>query len=154
MYYNISNILVREPRFVSEITIWEFLFFCDHNTYSFEKMRKITLLQKIYYLVRTYLFPTSNSKSNLRIFQDLRNQITHHGKFQIQDNSSPFQTLTWPGCKMYMDFFSNLTHVLVLVTLGLKPIHFLKILNADYQLNELIKTGRINYFDSISKHSF
>ena len=74
-FYHAGNIYIGEPRFLADITIWEYLYYCDHRTQPYEWFNRITLNTKINHLVKNYLLdtPSQMPEEQLRIFSDMRN---------------------------------------------------------------------------------
>jgi hypothetical protein len=155
-FYNTSDILVAEPRFLADVTIWEYLYYCNNRSLTYEELRTVLLNSKINYLVREYLIDTVTAfpQERLRIFSDLRNQLSHNGKLPIENPKSPFSHLGWNGCREYLKLFNHLTQVLVLKTMGIDAFDQLSIFDVRPQLDELIKNGAINLFETLEGFDF
>jgi hypothetical protein len=149
-FYHAGNIYIGEPRFLADITIWEFLYYCDHRTQPYEWFNSITLNTKINYLVKKYLLntPSAIPEERLKIFSDMRNQLSHHGKLPIQNPKSPFKNLGFIGCHNYWQLFMKLTQALVFKTLG---IDIIDKLNVRGHLDELIIRGSVQTFHEKKK---
>lgn len=147
-FYNSSDIFVSEPRFLADITIWEYLYFCDNRNTPYSRLRRVTLNTKINHLIKTYLLPTVSRipEDQLRIFSDLRHQLSHSGKLPIQNPSSPHRNLDWAATKKYMVLFRRLTQVLVLKTIGIDALNRVAGLMVDRDLNELITSGSVSSY--------
>ncbi len=148
VFYNASNIFVEEPRFLADITIWEYLYYRNHHNLSYDSLRMCTLNTKINFLVKEYLLPdiVSLPEVHLRIFSDMRNQLSHSGKLPIQNPRSPFVELSWIGCSKYIRLFSRLTQVLVLKTMGIECFEQLKVFNVKDHLDELVANGFVTHY--------
>lgn len=144
-FYNASSIFFTEPRFLEDVTIWEYLYYCNNRGVSYDTLTRISLNTKINYLVNECLISgvASIPDERLRIFSDIRNQLSHSGKLPIENPRSPFQHLDWDGCKEYMILFKRLTQVLVLKTVGLDIFDQLGLFDITSCLEELLKTGAI-----------
>jgi hypothetical protein len=96
-FYNGSDILVVEPRFLADVTIWEYLYYCNNKNMTYDELKNVALNSKINYLVKEYMINSSSSiqEEQLRIFSDLRNQLSHSGKLPIENPKSPFCHLSW-----------------------------------------------------------
>lgn len=152
-FYNASNIFVTEPRFLADVTIWEYLYYCNHREIEFDKLNRISLNTKINYLVKQYLIDNCSSipEERLRIFSDLRNQLSHFGKLPIENPKSPFQSIGWLGCKKYLELFKRLTQALVLKTLKIDAIQQMSTFSLLYFLEELIQAGKVTFFDHLEQ---
>lgn len=150
-FYHASVIFVAEPRFLADVTIWEYLYYCNNRSMSYGTLQGVSLNTKINYLVKEYLVDSvaSISEERLRIFSDLRNQLSHSGKLPIENPRSPFQHLGWSGCRDYLRLFKRLTQVLVLKTMGLDAFDQLRVLNVKSHLEELLRTGAISLFETL-----
>ena len=148
MFYNASNIFVTEPRFLADMALWEYLYHRNHQSLSYDSLNRRTLNTKINFLVKEYLLPslTSLPEERLRIFSDIRNQLSHNGKLPIQNPRSPFIGLSWIGCRKYIKLFSRLTQVLVLKTLGIDCLDQLRIFNVKDHLDELVANGSVAHY--------
>ena len=150
-FYNASNILVAEPRFLADVTIWEYLYYCNHREMRFDQLSHITLNTKINFIVRHYLVDNGSSipEERLRVFSDLRNQLSHYGKLPIENPKSPFQKIGWLGCEKYLQFFKRLTQALVLKTIKIDAIQKMSTLSIQYFLEELIRSGEVALFGQL-----
>lgn len=154
-FYNGSNIFVMEPRFLADVTIWEYLYYCDNRNLSYKEMDWKSLNTKIKYLIKNYLLDGIHLKipeEQFRIFSDIRNQLSHHGRLPIKNPKSPFMQLGWAGCRKYTKLFKQLTQALVLKTLGIDALDNLSTFAVRPYLDELVKTGEVKYFDYVDKH--
>ena len=144
-FYNASNIFFTEPRFLEDVTIWEYLYYCNNRSVSYDALTRISLNTKINYLVKKYLVSSVSSipEERLRIFSDIRNQLSHSGKLPIENPKSPFQYLDWDECKKYLELFRHLTQVLVFKTIGLDTFDQLRVFDVQSCLEELLRTGAI-----------
>lgn len=149
-FYHAGNIYIGEPRFLADITIWEYLYYCDHRTQPYGWFKRITLNTKINHLVQNYLLdtPSPMPEEQLRIFSDMRNQLSHNGKLPIQNPKSPFKNLGFIGCHNYWQLFMKLTQALVFRTLG---IDIIDKLNVRGHLDELISRGSVEIFHEKDK---
>ncbi len=149
-FYNASNIFVTEPRFLADVTIWEYMYYCHHREMEFNKLTHISLNTKINYLVKQYLANNCSSipEERLRIFSDLRNQLSHYGKLPIENPKSPFRTIGG-GCEEYLQLFKRLTQALVLKTLNIDAIQQMSTLSVSYLLEELIQSGKVTLFERL-----
>jgi hypothetical protein len=147
-FYNSSDIFVLEPRFLADITIWEYLYSCNHRDMPYGRLNRVTLNTKINYLIKTYLLTTVSAipEEQFRIFSDLRNQLSHNGKLPIQNPSSPHLNLAWAASKKYMILFRRLTQALVLKTIGIDALHRIDTLMIRTHLNELLTTGAVSSY--------
>lgn len=147
-FYNSSDIFVWEPRFLADITIWEYLYFCDHRDMPYGRLLSVTLNTKVNHLIKTYLLTTVSTipEEQLRIFSDLRHQLSHSGKLPIQHPSSPHRNLGWEATKKYMALFRRLTQVLVLKTIGIDALNRLDVLMVKTHLNELLTSGSVSSY--------
>jgi len=145
MLYNNSNIFVREPRFLSFTTIWEYLYARENQNKSFKQILDTCLDHKIAYLLRKYLLSIKrkNLENRIKIFRVIRNQLTHSGDLPV--NCSEFNKhLSVASCYEYMKLFEHLTQLLVLKTLGLDAFDNLQVFNIREHLDELSTSGVIN----------
>jgi hypothetical protein len=151
MFYNASNIFVAEPRFLADMAIWEYLYYRNHQSLTYANLNRRTLNTKINFLVKEYLLPslTSLPEERLRIFSDLRNQLSHNGKLPIQNPRSPFIGLSWIGCREYLKLFSWLTQVLVLKTLEIDCFDKLSTFNVRNHLDELVANGYVAHYQRL-----
>ena len=150
-FYNAAEILVTEPRFLADITVWEYLYYCNNRTMTYDTLRRVSLNTKINYLVKKYLVDSVSSipGERLKIFADMRNQLSHNGKLPIDNPKSRFRHLSWVGCRKYIRLFNHLTQALVLKTLEIDALENLKIFSVDTHLEELLRTGAISLFESL-----
>jgi len=150
-FYNASNIFVAEPRFLADMAIWEYLYHRYHRNLSYDSLNKRTLNTKINFLVKEYLLPslTSLPEERLRIFSDMRNQLSHNGKLPIQNPRSPFIGLGWIGCRKYLKLFNRLTQVLILKTLGVDCFDQLRVFNTKDHLDELVSNGSVAHYQRL-----
>lgn len=150
-FYNASDIFVTEPRFLADVTIWEYLYYCNNRSMSYDTLQRVRLNTKINYLVKEYLVHSVASipEERLRIFRDIRNQLTHSGKLPIENPKSPFQRLGWSGCGEYLRLFSHLTQVLVLKTMGIDAFDQLRVFDVRSLLEELLRTGAVKLFGEL-----
>ncbi|MCK5594852.1 hypothetical protein KAI19_01590 [bacterium] len=144
-FYNASSIFFTEPRFLEDVTIWEYLYYCNNRSVSYDALTSTSLNTKINYLVKKYLVSSVASipEECLRIFSDVRNQLSHSGKLPIENPKSPFQHLDWDECKKYLELFRHLTQVLVFKTMGLDTFNQLRVFDVKSCLEELLRTGAI-----------
>ena len=155
-FYNGSNVFVMEPRFLADVTIWEYLYYCNNVNLSYEELQRISLNTKIKYLIKNYLLNVINSRipeERLRIFSDIRNQLSHHGRLPIKNPKSPYLQLGWAGCRNYIKLFKHLTQILVLKTLGIDALDNLGTFAVKPYLEELVRTGAVKHFDFLDKHA-
>jgi len=152
-FYNASNVYVKEPRFLADVTIWEYLYYCN-NPINYDEPQRVSLNTKINFLVKEYILPAISSipEEKLRIFSDLRNQLSQNGKFPITNPNSRFSQLNNNSLDQYMRLFKHLTQILVLRTLGIDSID--EISSDDTpsvrsDLEELINNGEINSFSFV-----
>lgn len=150
-FYNASDIFVAEPRFLADVTIWEYLYYCDKKSMSYDTLQSVSLNTKINYLVKEYLVDNLSSipEERLRIFSDIRNQLSHNGKLPIENPRSPFQHLGWSGCREYLELLKRLTQVLVLKTMAIDAFDRLTVFDVKSHLEELLRTGAINLFEAL-----
>jgi hypothetical protein len=150
-FYNASDIFVVEPRFLADITIWEYLYYCNNRDMSYDTLRAVSLNTKINYLVKEYLMDGISSipEERLRIFPDIRNQLSHNGKLPIENPKSPFKHLGWNGCREYLKLFKHLTQVLVLKTMEIDALDQLRVFDVRPHLEELLTTGAISLFEAL-----
>ena len=155
MLYNAANIFIEEHRFLAYVSIWEYLFYCDHRKKPFKYFNNIYLNEKIQYLINNYFLKDQSNFSwkRIRIFSDIRNQISHNGKFPISNPDSPFKDLGNDGCGHYMRLFERLTQLLVLKTLGIQAIGKLDIFNVKDHFNELLQKGYIQVYKDWYRNS-
>jgi hypothetical protein len=148
MFYNSSNVPVSEPRFLANVTIWEYLFYCDHRDWPYDKLASVSLDTKIRYLAEHYMLPEAGTapEGQFRAFCDIRNQLSHSGRLPIENPKSPFQSLGWNGCKRYMRLFTYLTQALVLQTLGIDALDELHVFGARDHLEELVANGFVQHY--------
>ncbi|MFH1798046.1 MAG: hypothetical protein ABH844_01705 [Candidatus Omnitrophota bacterium] len=148
MFYNNSNIFVEESGFLANISLWEHLYYRNHKDKSFEDIKNCSLDGKIHFLIKEYFLKDECKieQNNLRIFSDIRNQLSHNGKLPIQNPKSPFLKLGYAGCEHYVKMFGRLTHVLVLKTLGIDAIGKLHVFGVKAHLDELVKEGFVSHF--------
>ncbi len=150
-FYNAANILVAEPRFLADVTIWEYLYYCNNRSMTYDKLICISLNTKINYLVKQYLVDNKSSirEERLRVFSDLRNQLSHYGKLPIENPKSMFQKMGWHGCEKYLLFFKRLTQALVLQTIKIDAIKQMNTLSIQNLLEELLRNGKIALFEQL-----
>lgn len=150
-FYNAANILVVEPRFLADVTIWEYLFYCNNKSMTYDDLKRKSLNTKINYLVKQYLVDNNSSipEERLRVFSDLRNQLSHSGKLPIENPKSPFQKIGWHGCEQYLLLFKWLTQALVLKTIKIDAIGQMSTLSVQYFLEELLRNGEIALFKQL-----
>lgn len=150
-FYNASDIFVMEPRFLADVTIWEYLYYCNNRSMPYDTLTGVSLNTKINYLVKEYLVDSLSSipEERLRIFSDIRNQLSHNGKLPIENPRSAFQHLGWSGCREYLRLFKRLTQVLVLKTMGVDALDRLRVFDVRSHLEELLRTGAINLFEAL-----
>jgi hypothetical protein len=145
MFYNISDITNTESRYLGDITVWEFLYYCSkRHVLTYDQLVCESLNTKINFLVKTYLLPSARRihQDRFDVFTHLRNQLAHNGKLPIQNPKSKFGTLDWNGCKQYMNLFKLLIQAVVLKTLGIDAIGHL----GRDELEELVKRGRVSHY--------
>lgn len=152
-FYNASNITIAEPRFLADVTIWEFLYHRNNSHLSYDQMRRISLNTKINDLVKKCFLNNDPSipEDRFRIFSDIRNQLSHNGKFEIQNPRSPFRNLGWIGLRHYIDLFKRLTQVLVLKTMGIDSIDQMSIFSVRQHFEELYQHGHIRHYEEMDK---
>lgn len=153
MFYNASNIFVTEHRYLAYISIWEYLFYCDFRNKPYAYFVKRSLLSKLNFLVKKY-FVKKGSKIGdfkLKIFPDLRNQLSHNGKLPIQNPKSQFRKLGYIGCAYYMNMFERMTQILVLKTIGIDAVKKMDIFNVIDHLDDVIKKGFVPHFEEMDK---
>jgi hypothetical protein len=150
-FYNASDIFVAEPRFLADVTIWEYLYYCNNRGMSYDSLRRVSLNTKINYLVKEYLVDNvpSTPEERLRIFSDIRHQLSHNGKLPIENPKSPFKHLGWNGCREYLKLFKRLTQVLVLKTMEIDAFDQLRVFDVRSHLEELLRVGAINLFEAL-----
>jgi hypothetical protein len=150
-FYNASDIFVAEPRFLADVTIWEYLYYCNNRGMSYDTLRRVSLNTKINYLVKEYLVDNVSSipEERLRIFSDIRHQLSHNGKLPIENPKSPFKHLGWNGCREYLKLFKRLTQVLVLKTMEIDAFDQLRVFDVRSHLEELLRVGAINLFEAL-----
>ena len=154
-FYSASNIFTGEARFLADVTIWEFLYYCEHKrSMPYEKLEWISLNTKINYLTKKYLLDgraSSIPEERLRIFADLRNQLSHSGKLPIQKPKSPFTHLNIQGCFAYIRLFKHLTQALVLRTLGITGVvEKLSVFDVRSHFDELVDSGEVKFYESLT----
>lgn len=90
-FYNASNIFVEEPRFLSSMAIWEYLYHRNHRNLPYDSLNRRTLNTKINFLVKEYLLPSQTSlpEERLRIFSDMRNQLSHNRQIANSKSKVP-----------------------------------------------------------------
>jgi len=122
---------------------------------EFDKLKNISLNTKINYLIELYLVDSCSSipEERLRVFSDLRNQLSHYGKLPIESPKSPFQKMGWPGCEKYLLLFKRLTQALVLKTLNIDALQQMSTLSIPYFLEELIQSGEVSLFNQLENLS-
>jgi hypothetical protein len=152
-FYGASDIFVAEPRFLADVTIWEYLYYCNHRSMVYSTLCNVSLNTKIRFLIKEYSLSNISSlpETRLRIFSDIRNQLSHNGKLPIENPKSPFQSLGWSGCKRYMQLFKHLTQVLVLKTMGIDALDELDAFDVRSNLEELVQKGSVSAYDLIDK---
>jgi len=150
-FYNASDIFVAEPRFLADVTIWEYLYYCNNRGMSYDTLRSVSLNTKINYLVKEYLVDNVSSipEKCLRIFSDIRHQLSHNGKLPIENPKSPFKHLGWNGCREYLKLFKRLTQVLVLKTMEIDAFDQLRVFDVRSHLEELLRIGAVNLFEAL-----
>jgi len=150
-FYNAAEIFVTEPRFLADVTVWEYLYYCNNRDMTYNALRNVSLNSKINYLVKEYLMDSVSSipEERLRIFPDIRNQLSHNGKLPIENPRSPSKHLGWNGCREYLKLFNHLTQVLVLKTMEIDALDQLRVFDARPHLEELLRTGAINLFKDL-----
>lgn len=153
MFYNSANIFIEEFRFLANISIWEYLFYCDYKDKTFEYIEKFSLNSKIYLIIKNYFYNNKIKvkEEKFRIFSDLRNQLSHNGKLPIQNPKSPFRKIGHVGCGHYMKFFQYLTQALVLKTIGIDAIDKLRLFDIKKHLEELVVKGSVSHFENMDK---
>lgn len=153
MFYNGTNVFVQEHRFLANMAIWEYLFYCDNRNKSYDYIENTSLNAKICFLVKKYFLHKKNKvrQENLRIFSDLRNQLSHSGKLPIKNPKSRYQKLSYIGCGKFMELFQHLTQVLVLKTVSIEALDKLNLFNVGEHLTELLKTGTVSHYESLDK---
>lgn len=153
MFYNSANIFVEEHRFLANISIWEYLYYCDNKKKTFKEIEDVSLNGKIYFLVKKYILngKLKIQQEKLRIFSDLRNQLSHNGKLPIQNPRSRFRNLGHIGCGYYIRMFQLLTQTLILKTIGIDAIDKLHLFNIRDHLDELSKKGFVSHFEDMDK---
>jgi hypothetical protein len=149
-FYNASDIFVAEPRFLADITIWEYLYYCSNRSMSYYALTNVSLNTKLNYLVRKYLMDNVRSipEERLRIFKDIRHQLSHSGKLPIENPQSPFQHLGWSGFREYLKLFRHLTQVLVLKTIGIDALDQLKDFDVRPHLEELLRSRSVSLYET------
>jgi hypothetical protein len=152
-FYNASDIFVTEPRFLADVTIWEYLYYCNNRSKTYKTLKTVSLNTKINFLIKNYSLSNLSSiqEERLRIFSDIRNQLSHSGKLPIENPKSPFQDLGWSGCKRYMKLFRHLTQVLVLKTLGINAIDALEVFDVKAHFEELLQNGTVDHYEKMDK---
>lgn len=144
-FYNFSDITNAEARYLADITIWEFLYYCENKTIlTYDQLVRKSLNAKLNFLLKTYLIPSHKKirHNQLDVFVHLRNQLSHNGKLPIENPKSRFRTLNWNGCKAYMDLFKRLTQALVLKTLNIDARKTLGMT----ELKELLAKGEVHNY--------
>ena len=118
---------------------------------TYDKLICISLNTKINYLVKQYLVDNISSipEERLRVFSDLRNQLSHYGKLPIENPKSMFQKMGWHGCEKYLLFFKRLTQALVLQTIKIDAIKQMNTLSIQNLLEELLRNGKIALFEQL-----
>lgn len=152
-FYNAAEIIVVEPRFLADITIWEYLYYCNHPDKSYDQLTDVSLNSKINDLVRGYLMDSISSipEERLRIYSDIRNQLSHTGKLPIENPRSRHRNLGWNGCREYLKLFKRLTQVLVLKTMEIDALDQLRVFDVRPHLEELLRNGTIELFDELDR---
>ena len=150
-FYYFSDIIVAEPRFLADVTIWEYLYYCNNRSMSYDVLKTVSLNTKINYLVKEYLVGSVASipEQRLSIFSEIRNQLSHSGKLPIEKPTSQFVNLGWSECREYMSLFKRLTQVLVLKTMGLDVFDQLRVFDVKPCLEELLRNGKLAYLEPL-----
>ena len=153
MFYNASNIYVIEPRFLADITIWEYLYYRENTHFTYRQLNSVTLNTKIKYLISKFLLNTEAvfPEERFRIFSDLRNQLSHSGKLPIKNPNSLFNNLGWIGCENYLKLFNRLTQALVLKTLGIESLDHMSAFSVRTFLEELTRESRVRLFEEMDR---
>ena len=153
MYYNATNIFNAEQRFLADVTIWEFLYYCDHHEIDYKTLINTKLNIKIETLVGEYLLDRKRKipKGQFRIFSDLRNQLSHSGKLPIKNPTSPFERLGWNGCISYMRLFQHLTQSIVLKTIGIEAINKMAGFAIKPHLDEILQKSFVELYEKLDK---
>lgn len=122
IFYANSSVKHLELMYLSDVTIWEFIYYCRNRNKTYDKMTKTKLSYKIAALVSSLLLKGdvdyTRTNDHFRIFSDLRNQLSHNGKLPIQNPRSPAYEKTFEFCEKHVMLFRIMTHVLIFSTLG------------------------------------
>jgi len=143
MMYNHANVLLRESRYLANVIIWEWLYPQIHPS-----GRESLKLKEIFLFLLEYFYPSRvNSKllKSNNIFHVLRNQLAHSGMFPIDRPYAEdwMKQLSELEIQEYLKFFGNLTHAVVLKTLGIDVGNRLDTFDFSSQLSSYLRTGRI-----------
>ncbi len=147
-FYLVSDINVVEPRFLGDVTIWEYLYYANNRSLLYDQLKRHSLNTKLKFLAAKYLISSEATipEEQLRVFADLRNQLSHNGWLPIQNPRSPFQSLDVRGCHDYMNLFHALTQALVLKAIGVDSIEKMKVRNVGEHLLELLDKGKVAHY--------
>ncbi len=150
MLFNNSNIFVKEPRFLSYMTIWEYLYARENQNKSLRQIQDTCLDHKISFLLKKYLLSKRhrNLERKIKVFSVIRNQLIHSGDLPISDPC--FNHLSYEGCSRYIILFENLTQLLVLKTLNIDAFDNLRVFNVKNNLEELSTSGVVNSIERIN----
>lgn len=141
-FHVLSNTLTLELRFLGSVSIWEYLYYCNHRSKTYKRLTNTTLNTKLNFLVRHYLSKNNLSlpEERLRLFSDMRNQFSHNGRLPIQNPKSPYRTMTFDDCKRHIDLFQDMTQALVLSTMGIDAVE--KAIGR-FRLDQLLRDGHV-----------
>lgn len=155
MLFNKANIYNNEGRFLSYITIWEWLYPHLKNPYGATSKDESFHLEIIINYILNYYW---GSKINKTIFTDrykniyyyLRHQLAHSGRLPIDREKAEewMKNIKWEsekqGIKDYLDLFGLLTQVIILKTLDIDSEESLKLWNFSEKLDLFLDTGKID----------
>lgn len=154
MLLNHANILNSESRFLSMVTIWEWLYPHLKNPIQATSNDESENLHEVFSFILKNFWPNEADSTiftngrvggvSKNVFYVLRNQLTHSGRLPI-DRSYAEQWMKnlGRGDSRYLKFFDRLTQIVVLKTLGIEGGDSLKVCDFPRQLDLFLKTGKI-----------
>ena len=163
MLYNFANITGIESRFLANVIIWEWMYphlknpngATIHDEERKGLMRFIEFILNENFPSKTFDFDKKDKEKNsMNVFYIIRNQLTHSGRLPInrKDAQKWMKKLSIPDIYSHMEFFNQLTQVIVLKTLN---IDVEEIFKKNFDLDYVLETGSLikgkNYYGNLEK---